>query len=124
LPDLHRSGYALQIDKSEVSTVEQATKLVASGRVDDDAIVAGQRLETGGEIRGLTDRCLLSCLAGADLLTDHHQTGCDADANPQFFGKQGVCDLSNDRQCGRTARSASSSRATGQPKYISTPSPT
>src|SRR5262245_39845686 len=53
--------------------LEEITDQPASGRVDDYRIRLGQSLQTGGEIRCLTDTGLLLCQACTDHIADDHQ---------------------------------------------------
>ena len=69
LPDLHRPRDTLQLDTAEIGAVEQTADLLACRGVDDDAVVAGQTLQAGGEIGRLADRRLLSCASPVPIVS-------------------------------------------------------
>ena len=112
-----RLGEALQAVQAEVGQLEQAADQPARRLADHDAAWLGQRLQPGREVRRLADYRLLLCRALADQLADHDQAGGDADPGRQRLacgrGRPTAAAIASPA---RTARSASSSCAWGQPK--------
>ena len=78
-----RQGEALEAGGPKIGQLEQAADQ-ASGRLADDHLAGRrQRLQPGGEVRGLADHRLLAGGTFADQFADHDQAGGDADPRRQ-----------------------------------------
>ena len=78
-----RRGEALGLDRAQVGALEQVADEPARGLGDHDAAGLGQRLQPGGQVRGLADDRLLPGGPAAEQVADHDQPGRDADADPE-----------------------------------------
>ena len=117
LPDRHVLGEALKGDVAEIAILEQAADLPPGGSVDHHLPRPREALETGGEVRRLADRRLLTRVAGADRLANDHKSRRDANADLKRWPPTGASlTAAATARPARTARSASVSRASGQPK--------
>ena len=117
LPCWHCRRQAFEFDRAEVAALEQAADLPAGGGVDHHLIRPGEALQTGGEVRGLADRGLLAGVTGADRLAYDDEARRDANADMQRLAALCVAlTAAATARPARTARSASVSRASGQPK--------
>ena len=85
-PSPHWPGDALDLDGAEIAVVEEIANQPARARGNDDRVRFGQGLQTGGEVRRLTDDRLLLRRAFADQIADDHQPGRDPDPRLQFDG--------------------------------------
>ena len=118
-PGGERLGEALEALRAEVGQLEQPADQPARRLADHDAARLGERLQPGREVRRLADHRLLLRRALADQLADHDQAGRDADPGRQRLARrrrQLARPPSISASPARTARSASSSCACGQPK--------
>src|SRR5580704_2373119 len=86
LPRRDRHGDALDLDDAEVAVVEEIADQPTCGSADDDSIRLRQGLQTGGEVRRLTDHRLLLRRAFADQIADDDQPGGDPDARLELGG--------------------------------------
>ena len=85
LPGRDRVRETLQRDQSEIPMVEQTTDLPPGHSIDHDTVGLRQPLQASGQVRGLPNRRLLSCLPRPDRLADNHQPGGDPDSNLQWL---------------------------------------
>ena len=78
----------------------------------------GERLQPGREVRGLADHRLLPRRALADQVADHDEAGRDPDPRRERLARRRgePATAAAIASPARTARSASSSCARGQPK--------
>ena len=68
---------------AQVGVLEQAADQPVRVRRDDDGAGLGERLQAGGEVRGLPDRRVLLRGAAADEVADHHPSRRNADARAE-----------------------------------------
>ena len=119
-PGRERLGEALEALRAEVGQLEQAADQPARRLADDDAARLRQRLQPRRQVRRLADHRLLLRRALADQLADHDQAGRDADPRRERRSRRRRVSRRDCRPVSsspaRTARSASSSCACGQPK--------
>ncbi len=80
-----RLGEALEMLRTEISELEEATYEPPGTPTDDDAARRRERLEPRRQVRRLADHRLFLCAALADQLADHDQAGRDADPGRQGF---------------------------------------
>ena len=121
---------ALQLELERLARVEDALGCACRRLVDQHAPWLRGRLQARGQVDRVAEGRVLDPRAGAER-AEHDAPGADADAHAQAFDAPRLFDLapvgaarsSTIRSAARTARSASSSDATGAPKNASTPSP-
>jgi hypothetical protein len=82
-PGRKRLGEAFEPPRPEVSELEQPAHEPSRRLADHDTADPRQRLQSRGEVRRLADHRPLLHRAFADQLTDHDQTGRDADPRRQ-----------------------------------------
>lgn len=105
----------MQIQRLQLECVaEQPTRLIG----DKDATWLGAGLQARGQIGRIADDGLLLRRPLADEVSDDDDSGRDPDARLQDFcvGCLEICDGLGQINPARTARSASSSWARGNPK--------
>ena len=78
-PGLDQPGDALQLVGAQILVDEGVAGDLLGQRADDDAVAAGEALQSGGHVRRLADHRALLRHALADHLADHHDAGRDAD---------------------------------------------
>ena len=118
-PGRQRLGEALEALRAEVGQLEQPADQPPRRLADHHAARRRERLQPRREVRRLADHRLLLRRALADQLADHDQAGGDADPRRQRLARrrrQPRRRASTSASPARTARSASSSCACGQPK--------
>ena len=104
---------------SEITKHEQIAEQPAGRLGDDHRARLGRTLQPRREIGRVADHRLLLRRAFADEIADHDQPGGDADARLQVPSRPGCAagpSPAITASPARTARSASSSCACGQPK--------
>ena len=119
-PGGERLGEALEALRAEIGQLEQPADQPARRLADHHAARRRERLQPRREVRRLADHRLLLGRALADQLADHDQAGRDADPRGERLCPPDVVEprerLDQLASPARTARSASSSCACGQPK--------
>ena len=99
-PSPHGLAETLDHMRAEVGQLEQAADEPAGALGNHHRVGLGQRLQAGGQVRGLADDGLLARRALADQLADHDLAGGDPDPgreSPTVGGGQaGHC--GDDRQ--------------------------
>ena len=112
-------GEALEPGRPELAQLEHPAEQPARAVGDHDRAGRGRRLQPRGEVRGLADHRLLPRRALADQVADDHEAGRDADPRRERLARpawRARPTASATASPARTARSASSSCARGQPK--------
>ena len=122
-PRVHRLDDPLQRVLAEIEVVEGAVQQPVRAGADDHLVGTGQPLQSRREVGRLSDRHLGDGGIPRAGLADDHRPGGDADANLKRRRRADLLDRCDDLERERTARSASSSCARGQPKYTMRPSP-
>jgi hypothetical protein len=82
---LGKSGKRL---RPEIGKLEQPANLPARRIGDDQRVRHGQRLQPGGEVRGLADDPALLCGALADQIANHGKPGGDAEPHAQILSRR------------------------------------
>ncbi len=80
LPGLHRLGDALELDRSEVATVEQISDEFARAGGDHHTVGIGHRLQSCRQVQGFADGMTLAHLGEGEQVAHDHETAGDADA--------------------------------------------
>ena len=85
---------------SEVFEIEQPTDLPARCLANDQCVRAGQRLQPGGKVGGLTDDPALLRRAFADQVADHGEPRGDAEPHAQILAPRQLANRRDYRQAG------------------------
>jgi hypothetical protein len=83
LPGRHRRGDALDLNRPEVTVLEEIADQPACARGDHDRFGLGQGLQTGGKVWRFADDRLFLRRAFADQIADDDQPGGDPDTRLQ-----------------------------------------
>ena len=84
----------------EIGEIEQPADLPARRFGDDERVRHGERLQPGGEVRGLADDPALLRRALADQIADHGEPGGDAEPHAQILSRRQSADRLDHRQPG------------------------
>ena len=95
-----RLGKAGERLRSEIGQIEQPADLPAGRFADDQRVRHGERLQPGGEVRGLADDPALLCGTLADQVADHGEPGGDAEPHAQILPRRQSADRLDHRQPG------------------------